>query len=189
MRVRLLGPVDVMVDGAVRPVSGLRRKAILAILGLYAGEIVSADRLQGIVWRDGAPGLNTLQSHVSHLRSVLGSKAAILAKPPGYVLDLGEDGTDVLHAERLLRQAGRLIPRGEPASCARRWRCGAAGRWPTSPGSPGWKNRRSGWNCCAGRSTRPLRKRGSRPVSTRRWCPISSGWSPTIRSTNGCTGS
>ena len=106
MRVRLLGPVDVMVDGAVRPVSGLRRKAILAILGLYAGEIVSADRLQGIVWRDGAPGLNTLQSHVSHLRSVLGSKAAILAKPPGYVLDLGEDGTDVLHAERLLRQAG-----------------------------------------------------------------------------------
>src|ERR1700757_1562635 len=36
MRVRLLGPVDVMVDDTVRPVNGLRRKAILAILGLYA---------------------------------------------------------------------------------------------------------------------------------------------------------
>jgi DNA-binding SARP family transcriptional activator len=108
MRVRLLGPVDVMVGGAVRPVSGLRRKAILAILGLYAGEIVSADRLTDIVWGDTAPTLNTLQSHVSHLRSVLGSKAAILAKPPGYVLDLDNDGTDVRTAERLLRRATDL---------------------------------------------------------------------------------
>jgi hypothetical protein len=48
-----------------------------------------------------------LQSHVSHLRSVLGSKAAILAKPPGYVLDLGDEGTDAQLAERLLRQATR----------------------------------------------------------------------------------
>jgi DNA-binding SARP family transcriptional activator len=107
MRVRLLGPVDVIADGAVRPVSGLRRKAILAILGLHAGEIVSSDRLTDIVWGDSAPALNTLQSHVSHLRSVFGSKAAILAKPPGYVLDLGDEGTDVRLAERLLRQATR----------------------------------------------------------------------------------
>ena len=116
MRVRLLGPVDVTVDDTVRPVSGLRRKAILAILSLHAGEIVSADRLKDIVWRDDAPGLNTLQSHVSHLRSVLGSKAAILAKPPGYVLDLGDDGTDVLHAERLLRQASRSADPARSAS-------------------------------------------------------------------------
>ena len=107
MRVRLLGPVDVIAGGAVRPVSGLRRKAILAILGLHAGEIVSSDRLTDMVWGDGAPALNTLQSHVSHLRSVFGSKAAILAKPPGYVLDLGDEGTDVQLAERLLRQAAR----------------------------------------------------------------------------------
>ena len=86
MRVRLLGPVDVIVDGAVRPVSGLRRKAISAILGLYAGEIVSADRLQGIVWRDGAPGLDTSQSHVSHLRPFPRQQGGDLAKPPGYVL-------------------------------------------------------------------------------------------------------
>jgi DNA-binding SARP family transcriptional activator len=32
--VRLLGPVDVLVDGEPRAVSGLRRKAILAVLGL-----------------------------------------------------------------------------------------------------------------------------------------------------------
>jgi DNA-binding SARP family transcriptional activator len=106
MQVRLLGPVDVMVDGEPRPVHGLRRKAVLAALALHGGEIVSTGRLVDVVWNETAPStaVNTLQSHVSHLRTVLGSKAAILARAPGYLLDLGEDGTDVLLAERLLRQ-------------------------------------------------------------------------------------
>jgi DNA-binding SARP family transcriptional activator/tetratricopeptide (TPR) repeat protein len=109
VRVRLLGPLDVVVGGAVRPVSGLRRKAILAVLSLRAGEIVSTDRLADIVWGDCPPStpLNTLQSHVSHLRTVLGSRAAILARPPGYVLDADDVTTDMRLAERLLHQATR----------------------------------------------------------------------------------
>ena len=117
MRVRLLGPLDVVVGGAVRPVPGLRRKAILAVLSLHAGEVVSTDRLADIVW-DGCPPstpVNTLQSHVSHLRTVLGRKAAILARPPGYVLDAGDEGTDVRLAGRLLRQAS-LAPGPADAS-------------------------------------------------------------------------
>jgi DNA-binding SARP family transcriptional activator len=107
-----------MVDGTVRPVSGLRRKAVLATLALHAGDIVSTDRLADIVWGSGAPptAQNTLQSHVSHLRTVLGSKAAIVAKPPGYVLDTGDEGTDARLAERLLRQATRST---DPAQRAR----------------------------------------------------------------------
>ena len=106
MRVRLLGPVDVTVNGAIRPVPGLRRKAMLAILALRYGEVVSTDWLTDAVWGMAAPAtaLNTLQSHVSYLRGVLGSKSAILARPPGYVLDAGADGTDVQVAERLIRQ-------------------------------------------------------------------------------------
>jgi DNA-binding SARP family transcriptional activator/tetratricopeptide (TPR) repeat protein len=106
MHVRLLGPVDVVVDGGSRPVHGLRRRAVLAALALHGGEIVSTSRLVDAVWGETAPptALNTLQSHVSYLRNILGSKAAILARPPGYVLDLGGDHTDVQFAERLLRQ-------------------------------------------------------------------------------------
>lgn len=106
MQVRLLGPVDVLVDGEVRPVPGLRRKAVLAALALRGGEIVSTDRLVDAVWEEAAPptALNTLQRHVSYLRGVLGGRAAIVAQPPGYRLDLGEAGTDVLLAERLLRE-------------------------------------------------------------------------------------
>jgi DNA-binding SARP family transcriptional activator len=107
MRVRLLGPVDVIDDSEILPVSGLRRKAVLATLALHAGQVVGTGRLVDAVWGETAPAaLNTLQSHVSYLRTVLG-KAAIVARPPGYLLDLGDDGTDALLAERLLRQAGQ----------------------------------------------------------------------------------
>ena len=107
MRVRLLGPVDVMVDGEERPVAGLRRKAVLATLALHGGAVVSTGRLVDAVWGGTAPptALNTLQRHVSYLRAVLGGRAAIRARPPGYLLDLGEDGTDVQLAKRLLRQS------------------------------------------------------------------------------------
>ena len=110
-----------MTDGAVREVSGLRRKAILATLALRAGEIVSTDFLADVVWGDGAPStvLNTLQSHVSHLRTVFGSKEAILAKPPGYVLALADEGTDVRAAEALLRQASLLTDPARAAAALR----------------------------------------------------------------------
>jgi DNA-binding SARP family transcriptional activator/tetratricopeptide (TPR) repeat protein len=107
--VRLLGPVDVVVDDEPRPVHGLRRKAVLATLALHNGEVVSTGRLVDVVWGRTAPStaLNTLQSHVSHLRSVLGNKAAILAHPPGYLLNPDAGDTDVRQAERLLQQGTR----------------------------------------------------------------------------------
>jgi tetratricopeptide (TPR) repeat protein len=43
LHVRLLGPVDVVVDDATQPISGLRRKAVLAVLGLHPGLMVSAE--------------------------------------------------------------------------------------------------------------------------------------------------
>jgi DNA-binding SARP family transcriptional activator len=118
VRVRVLGPVDVMGDGGSRPVHGLRRKAVLAALALHGGQTVSTSRLADAVWGQTAPptALNTLQSHVSYLRKVLGSKAAILARPPGYVLALGDDGTDVQLAERLLHHGVRAA---DPAQGAR----------------------------------------------------------------------
>jgi predicted ATPase/DNA-binding SARP family transcriptional activator len=117
VQVRLLGPVDVVAHGHPQPVDGLRRKAVLACLALRSGEIVSTGRLVEAVWPAAAPptALNTLQSHVSYLRKVLGSKTAIIARPPGYLLDLGDDPTDVRLAERLLRQGRQSADPGQGA--------------------------------------------------------------------------
>ena len=135
MQVRLLGPVDAVVDGEARAVRGLRRKAVLAVLALHPGEVVSTGRLADAVWGQDPPttAMNTLQRHVSYLRTVLGDKGAILARPPGYQLDPCA-GIDVAEAERLLRQAtqspepaqavGHLhnalnLWRGRPQACSR----------------------------------------------------------------------
>ncbi len=110
MQVRLLGPVEVAVGGSATPVPGLRRKAVLAVLALRSGQVVSTDRLIDIVWGDAAPATaaNTLQSHVSYLRRILGTRSAIVARAPGYVLAPASGGTtDVEVAERLIQQAAR----------------------------------------------------------------------------------
>jgi DNA-binding SARP family transcriptional activator/tetratricopeptide (TPR) repeat protein len=113
VRVRLLGPVDVTVGDVPRAVSGLRRKAVLAVLALQPGKVVSTERLVQVVWDGTAPAtaVNTLQSHISHLRQVLGERTAIVARQPGYVLELGPEPTDLRQAELLVREAG-IVPTG-----------------------------------------------------------------------------
>ncbi len=106
MQVRLLGPVDVIVGGSPRDVPGLRRKAVLAALALTPGQVLSTDRLADVVWGPGAiRDANTLQSNISYLRRVFGNPAAIIARSPGYQLNLGGDATDVTAVERLIEQA------------------------------------------------------------------------------------
>lgn len=115
VRVRLLGPVEVVVAGSPQAVNGLRRKAVLATLALHAGRVVSVDRLLDVVWGDQLPATaaNTLQRHVSYLRGVLGEPGSIVARQPGYLLDTGPDSTDVQAAERLIELARRSTDRNE----------------------------------------------------------------------------
>lgn len=115
VRVRLLGPVEVVVAGSPQAVNGVRRKAVLATLALHAGRVVSIDRLIDVVWGDQLPATaaNTLQRHVSYLRGVLGEPGSIVARQPGYLLDTGPDSTDVQAAERLIELARRSTDRNE----------------------------------------------------------------------------
>jgi DNA-binding SARP family transcriptional activator len=118
VQVRLLGPVDIAGDGAPQAVNGRRRTAVLAALALEPGRALSVDRLIGIVWDDRRPpvnAVNTLQSHISHLRRILGARSAIVAQMGGYVFPAGPAVTDVLAAEELIRQAARTP---DPAGAA-----------------------------------------------------------------------
>jgi DNA-binding SARP family transcriptional activator len=126
-QVRLLGPVDVVVDGVARPVSGRRRKTVLAVLTLYAGDTVSTDRLIDAVWGAEPPATaaNTLQRHISYLRGVLGSRDAIVARAPGYLLALPPGATDVGRAEQLIRRSGQTGDAGLAATALRE----ALGLW------------------------------------------------------------
>lgn len=131
MRVRLLGPVDIVVGGAARPVPGQRRKAVLAALALQPAQVVSSDLLIEVVWGDRPPATagNTLQSHLSFLRKALGDRAAIRSRPPGYSLEISGEVTDVQAAERLVGEGTRCADPRDGAA-----RLGAAlGLWRDRP--------------------------------------------------------
>jgi DNA-binding SARP family transcriptional activator len=104
--VRVLGPIDVMRPDGTHPVGGRRQRALLAALAVAAGRSVPLDQLREVVWGDGAPrtSANTLQSHVSHLRDLIGSDA-IVHVDHAYRLDLGQISVDAIEFTRLLRRA------------------------------------------------------------------------------------
>ncbi|MGC5009247.1 BTAD domain-containing putative transcriptional regulator [Streptosporangium sp. DT93] len=115
MTIRLLGPLDVVLGDTPRYVSGLRRKTVLAALALRVGEVISSDRLIDVVWdgRSPATAVNTLQSHISHLRGLLGARESIVTRPSGYCL-VGENVvTDAQIIERLIGQAKQATDPGE----------------------------------------------------------------------------
>jgi DNA-binding SARP family transcriptional activator/tetratricopeptide (TPR) repeat protein len=110
--VRLLGPVEIEVDGATRTVPGLRRRAILAALALHRGEIVSVERLCDVVWDGHPPGAaaNTLQTHMSWLRGTVGDATPIVTKGRGYCLDLPPGSIDVELADALIEHSAGEDP-------------------------------------------------------------------------------
>jgi DNA-binding SARP family transcriptional activator/tetratricopeptide (TPR) repeat protein len=114
LQVRLLGPVDVVVHGVPLSVSGARRKSLLAVLALHPGAVVGSSRLIDLIWADRPPAtaVNTLQRHVSYLRGVLGGPDAIVARSPGYLLDVSAEATDAARAARLVRRGAMF---GDPA--------------------------------------------------------------------------
>jgi predicted ATPase/DNA-binding SARP family transcriptional activator len=108
MQVLILGQVGISSGETDLPLAGSKRKALLAILALKCNRVVSADSLVDHLWGDNPPvtAANTLQSHMSHLRKVLGPSSAVLvSRSNGYMLQLERTGTDLGQFEMLTEQA------------------------------------------------------------------------------------
>jgi predicted ATPase/DNA-binding SARP family transcriptional activator len=100
---RLLGPLELVVDGQQVDPGGPKQRALLAYLVLRAGEPVSIARLVEAVWGDGAPdgAIRSLRTYVSNLRRLLGSALDVRGEQGTYRLELRSIETDV----ELFRQA------------------------------------------------------------------------------------
>ena len=59
MEFRILGSLEVAVDGRLLPLGGPSQRALLALLLLHANEIVSSDRLLDELWADEPPASGT----------------------------------------------------------------------------------------------------------------------------------
>jgi predicted ATPase/DNA-binding SARP family transcriptional activator len=105
VRVEVLGPLRLTVDGAPVDVRGSKRRAVLTMLAAAQGRTVPVDSLVDALWPAEPPdsARQALQSHIFRLRAQLGPAAQRLqTQPGGYRLDLGTDEFDVAQARALL---------------------------------------------------------------------------------------
>ena len=107
LEVRLLGPLEVLSGGSPIHVGGPKPRALLAVLALEPGRVVSVDRLVECIWPSESPesAMHAVQVYVSQLRKALGA-AALATRAPGYVLELAPDRVD-LHRFVRLADEGR----------------------------------------------------------------------------------
>ncbi|MEH1128422.1 AfsR/SARP family transcriptional regulator [Micromonospora sp. CPCC 206061] len=106
VRIAVLGPFEVSVDGRPVTLTAGRLRTVLVVLALAAGEPVTVDRLAAAVWGEDLPkdARRTAQLYVTRLRRRLGA-AAIRTAPSGYVLDIEPDRVDAVRFTRLLDEA------------------------------------------------------------------------------------
>lgn len=128
---RVLGPLEV-VRGPERLALGpARQRAVLAMLVLRHGEVVSSDSIVEGIWGDNAPpsARAVVQVHVSNLRKMLagaGRADALVTRAPGYVLDLTADTLDLDRFRHLASEARIAAARSEPAESSHAFRAALA---------------------------------------------------------------
>jgi DNA-binding SARP family transcriptional activator len=110
---RILGPLEVLRSGRPMRFGGPRERALLAILLIHAGEVVSADRLIDGLWGGTPPAnpANALQVVVSRVRRALADEH-LVTRRPGYLLavDPDEDELDTRTFGRLVQEAQQTAP-------------------------------------------------------------------------------
>jgi len=132
----LLGPLVVRCDGVLVPVPRGRQRAVLAVLLLNAGRVVSADEIADTLWGAAPPpsAPATVRNYVKRLRHGLGSagQARIVTRSPGYMIRVDPGELDVARFEALLDGA-RGCARGGSWEAAAAQAGAAAALWRGEP--------------------------------------------------------
>jgi DNA-binding SARP family transcriptional activator len=103
---RLLGPLAAAAGGRDCTPRQPKQRALLAFLLLHANEVVSTEELIEALWGERPPdtAANAVQGYVSALRKLLGTET-IETRPPGYVLHVASEATDLGRFEQLVAAA------------------------------------------------------------------------------------
>ena len=119
MEFRLLGPVEVSVEGEAVPLGAPKQRALLAELLLHRGEAVTRAHLIDSLWEEHAPdsATSSLQVYVHGLRRALGAER-IETQGNGYRIRIAPDELDVDRFEALLERGSRALADGAPAPAA-----------------------------------------------------------------------
>ncbi|MGH2730176.1 MAG: BTAD domain-containing putative transcriptional regulator [Actinomycetota bacterium] len=117
MDYRILGPLEVYEEGRALALGGIKERALLAVLLLHPGEVVSLDRLIDDLWGEHPPAgaVNTVQSYVSRLRKALHAHGSpvLVTRRPGYLLQLEPGELDAHRFARAVEAGREALAQGE----------------------------------------------------------------------------
>ncbi|WP_405776070.1 BTAD domain-containing putative transcriptional regulator [Streptomyces sp. NBC_00859] len=119
---RVLGTVQICQDDRWQRAGSPQQQAVLAVLLLRAGRMVTADGLVDAVWGDDPPSsvITVLRTNVWRLRQRLeksrtGTQALLVSVGDGYRLDVPPETLDALRAEMLAAEAVEARRQGRHA--------------------------------------------------------------------------
>lgn len=106
LEIRVLGPIELVVDGQAIPLTATKVRALLALLALEAGTSVSAETLADRLWHGSPPAsaASVLRTYVSQLRKAL-PDGRLQRSGNGYVLHLDVHELDATRLEVAVARA------------------------------------------------------------------------------------
>src|SRR6188472_1744137 len=123
MQIRVLGHLEATVDDRPVALGGAKQRAVLAMLGLEANRMVTADHLIAGLWGEDPPAsaAKMVQNYVWRLRTAIDGDGGvqIITRGRGYELHIDAECVDLRRFERLLAEAGRAAAAGERTDAAR----------------------------------------------------------------------
>lgn len=124
MEIRVLGPLEVRLQGSTAALGARMERALLTILVLEGGRVVPADRLTDLLW-DGDPppkAAAALHTKIARLRRALQpdrtprtDSSVVVTAAPGYRLAREHMELDADRFEALVAEATRLLGGDDPA--------------------------------------------------------------------------
>lgn len=128
VEIRLLGPFEAARAGRAVHVGSPKQRAVLALLALQAGKVVSRAMLCDLIWNEDQPASASasLQTLVSRLRGTLSAPGGLVdagrdvlrTREPGWVLDIDPEAVDALRFQELAARARGRSGRGDAAAAA-----------------------------------------------------------------------
>jgi DNA-binding SARP family transcriptional activator/class 3 adenylate cyclase len=115
MDFRLLGPLEALDGAAPLRLAAGKQRALLAILLLNANRTVAREQIVDALWGDDVPesAQKMVQIHVSQLRKAL-PEPRLQTRPPGYLLEVGDDELDLTRFERSVAAARQALSQDDP---------------------------------------------------------------------------
>jgi DNA-binding SARP family transcriptional activator/predicted ATPase len=106
--VRILGPLEVEIDGVCARVGGAKRRALVALLAARSTTPLTLDTICDAVWADEPVEMarRSVHTYVSQLRRVV----PVRLVPAGYQFDIAPSSVDAYRFEDLVQRAADVEP-------------------------------------------------------------------------------